>query len=93
MSKYANKFKIIVVKEWLSATMGEAALAKKYKILSPALLEQWPNEYLMTGLIGSKNNKSYSPNFKMTVLNYLETHSLSEESLDFAIFPRTTIAN
>ncbi|CAM3212217.1 helix-turn-helix domain-containing protein [Leuconostoc rapi] len=94
MSKYSNEFKLMVVKEWLSGgTMGTPALAKKYTISSPALLAQWRDEYLITGSIGSKNNKFYSPDFKITVLNYLKTHSLSEAACHFAIFPSTTIAN
>lgn len=84
----------MVVKKWLSGgTMGTPALAKKYNISSPALLAQWRDEYLITGSIGSKNNKTYSPEFKITVLNYLKTHSLSEAARHFSIFPSTTIAN
>ncbi|ADG40674.1 MULTISPECIES: helix-turn-helix domain-containing protein [Leuconostoc] len=47
----------------------------------------------MAGSIGFQNQKTYSPDFKMTVLSYLETHSQSEAARYFAVFPSTTSAN
>ncbi|MGR8837925.1 transposase [Leuconostoc falkenbergense] len=93
MSKYSNEFKLMVIKEYLSGTIGQAALTKKYKIATPALLARWHDEYLMTGSIGATGHRIYSPEFKMAVLNYLETHSHSEAARHFAVFPSTTIGN
>lgn len=83
----------MVVKEWLAGVMGKHTLAKKFKVSSPALLTRWRDEYEITGSIGSTHQKTYSPEFKLTVLNYLETHSQYETSRHFAVFPSTTIAN
>lgn len=95
MSKYSNEFKLMVIKEYLSGTIGQAALTKKYKIATPALLARWHDEYLMTGSIGATGHRIYSPEFKMAVLNYLdlETHSHSVAARHFAVFPSTTIVN
>lgn len=93
MSKYSNEFKLIIVNEWLVGQNGLKKLAKKYNIPTLRSIVEWRDEYLVTGSIGSKSHKSYSPEFKITVLNYLETHSQSEASRYFAVFPSTTIAN
>lgn len=93
MSKYSNEFKLIIVNEWLVGQNGLKKLAKKYNIPTFRSIVEWRDEYLVTGSIGSKSHKSYSPEFKITVLNYLETHSQSEASRYFAVFPSTTIAN
>ena len=93
MSKYSNEFKLMVVKEWLSGQNSLPELVKKYAINNDHAIREWRDEYLVTDSIGSKNHKSYSPEFKMTVLNYLETHSHSEAARHFAVFPSTTIGN
>ena len=74
MSKYSNEFKLIIVNEWLVGQNGLKKLAKKNNIPSFRSIVKWHDEYLVTGSIGSNSHKSYSPDFKMTVLNYLETH-------------------
>ncbi|WP_224143490.1 helix-turn-helix domain-containing protein, partial [Leuconostoc gasicomitatum] len=93
MSKYSNEFKLMVVKEWLSGQNSLIELVKKYAINNDHAIREWRDEYLVTGSIGFKNQKTYSADFKMTVLNYLETHSQSEAARYFAVFPSTTIAN
>lgn len=93
MSKYSNEFKLMVVKEWLSGQNSLTELVKKYAINNDHAIREWRDEYLVTGSIGSKSHKFYSPEFKITVLNYLETHSQSEAARYFAVFPSTTIAN
>ena len=93
MSKYSNEFKLMVVKEWLSGQNSLTELFKKYAINNDHAIREWRDEYLVTGSIGSKSHKSYSPEFKTTVLNYLETHSQSEAARHFAVFPSTTIGN
>ncbi|WP_223321794.1 transposase [Leuconostoc mesenteroides] len=93
MSKYSNEFKLMIIKEYLSGTIGQAALTKKYKIATFALLARWHDEYLVTGSIGATGHRIYSPEFEMVVLNYLETHSHSETARHFAVFPSTTIGN
>ncbi|MDN2450508.1 transposase, partial [Leuconostoc sp. UCMA20149] len=75
MSKYSNAFKLTVVKEWLSGQTGLRTLIKKYDIKSNQAISEWRDEFLITGSIGSKNHRVYSPEFKMTVLNYRVTHS------------------
>ncbi|MGO3499992.1 IS3 family transposase, partial [Leuconostoc falkenbergense] len=93
MSKYSNEFKLMVVKEWLSGQNSLTELVKKYAINNDHAIREWRDEYLVTGSIGSKSHKSYSSEFKMTVLNYLQTHSQSEAARHFAAFPSTTIGN
>ncbi|MDI6552644.1 transposase [Leuconostoc falkenbergense] len=93
MSKYSNEFKLKVVKEWLSGQTSLDALVKKYFLSDNSTIREWRDEYLVTGSIGSTGHRVYSPEFKISTLNYLETHSRSETARHFAIFPSTTIAN
>ncbi|CBL92465.1 hypothetical protein GCM10025878_00550 [Leuconostoc gasicomitatum] len=94
MSKYSNEFKLMVVKEWLSGAKGSTELVQKYGIGSDYMIREWRDEYFLTGSIGSTNHKTYTPEFKMQVINYyLSGHSCSETSRHFAVFPGTTIAN
>ncbi|WP_089896547.1 helix-turn-helix domain-containing protein, partial [Leuconostoc inhae] len=94
MSKYSYEFKLMVVKEWLSGAKGSTELVQKYGIGSDYMIREWRDEYFLTGSIGSTNHKTYTPEFKMQVINYyLSGHSCSETSRHFAVFPGTTIAN
>ena len=94
MSKYSNEFKLMVVKTWLSGAKSSTELVKKYGIGSHHMIHEWRDEYFVTGSIGSTNYKTYTPEFKIKVINYyfLE-HSYSETACHFAVFPSTTIAN
>ena len=84
----------MVVKEWLSGAKGSTELVQKYGIGSDYMIREWRDEYFLTGSIGSTNHKTYTPEFKMQVINYyLSGHSCSETSRHFAVFPGTTIAN
>lgn len=84
----------MVVKEWSSGQNSLTELVKKYAIGSDRMVREWRNEHEITGSIGSTSHKTYTPEFKMQVINhYLSGHSYSETSCHFAVFPSTTIAN
>jgi len=94
MSKYSNELKIMIVKTWISGAKSSTELIPKYGIGSDHIIREWCNKHQITGSIGSASYKTYTPEFKMQVINYyLSGHSCSETSRHFAVFPGTTIAN
>lgn len=90
MSKYSNELKIMIVKTWISGAKSSTELIPKYGIGSDLIIREWCNKHQITGSIGSASYKTYTPEFKMQVINdYLSRHSYSEVSRHFVLFPST----
>lgn len=67
MAKYNLEFKMKVVAEYLSGTIGLKSLAKKYQMKSDKQIRRWTHAYQNLGVQGlkrSRNNRSYSVDFK-----------------------------
>lgn len=84
MAKYSLEFKMNVVSEYLSGTMGIKALTKKYKIKSSQQLITWVNTYKTLGIKGlmrSRKNKTYSVNFKLKAITMYEASEKSYQAV------------
>jgi len=90
MSKYNEKFKLMVVKEYQEGALGYKLLAKKHGIKSHKQIINWVNNYEKFGVKGimrKRNNKSYSVQFKLDVLSYMKRtgSSVNETALKFGL--------
>lgn len=67
MAKYNLEFKMKVVAEYLSGTIGFKSLARKYQMKSDKQTSRWVHAYQNLGvesLKRSRNNRSYIVDFK-----------------------------
>ncbi|WP_034908041.1 helix-turn-helix domain-containing protein [Eremococcus coleocola] len=68
MAKYSLYFKMKVVAEYLSDTIGYKPLAKKYKMKDTQQIRRWVNAYQTSGITGLKRSRQ-----KKTVMNRLKS--------------------
>jgi transposase len=90
MSKYSEKFKLMVVREYREGNLGYKFLAKKHGIKSHKQIINWVNNYEKfgtEGLMRKKQNKSYSVQFKLDVLSFMKRtgSSVTETALKFGL--------
>ncbi|MCM3390578.1 transposase [Ureibacillus chungkukjangi] len=74
MTKYNEEFKLMVVQEYLSGSIGYRAIAKKYGI-GDSPLRRWVRaykEFERNGLLVKKTKQFYSVHFKIDVLNFMK---------------------
>lgn len=98
VKKYSDELKIKVVKEYLDGYLGIRSLAKKYDIKSKSAVGRWIQLYDRfgeDGLLSKKCKETYSVQFKLDVLQFIETTDSSEmeAALHFGIRHSGTIAN
>src|SRR3954470_12631232 len=75
MAKYSDKFKLMIVKEYLEGFLGYSLLARKHGIPSDSTVEKWVNSYKAFGEEGLRKKRSrmvYSVQFKLNVLNFMK---------------------
>lgn len=80
MTKYSDEFKLKIVKEYLDGPLGYKLLAKKNNKPSESNIRSWVKAYQAFGLEGLQKKRSkqiYSVQFKLDVLNFLETTGAS----------------
>lgn len=58
MVKYNEDFKLKIVKEYQTGTLGYALLAKKYVIPDTSPIKKWVNLYAQYGIDGLKRKKT-----------------------------------
>ena len=92
--KYSDEFRLSVVKEYLSGTNGGfETLSRKYE-MPKAQLRRWVHLYEQHGAEGLlKVSATYSGEFKIHVVEYMHTNSLSitEAANLFCIPSATTV--
>lgn len=69
MTKYSEEFKLMVVQEYLSGSLGYRAIAKKYDI-GDSPLRRWVRAFIEfghSGLFVKKTKPFYSVQFKIDV--------------------------
>jgi transposase len=78
MSKFDEQFKLKVVKEYLSGTVGYKSVAQRNG-LSYSLIKRWVHFYQQHGVAGLAKKKiiHYNADFKMSVLQHMWDHELS----------------
>lgn len=77
---YKFDFKIKIVQEYLNGTQGYYALTKAYGLSSTSILRRWVDQYLKYGSKGldkKLKNRSYSRDFKVSVLKFRQENHLS----------------
>ncbi len=99
MSKnYSYEFKLKVVQEYLSGSIGTPLLAQKYNVSDESLIRKWVNQhkrYGKEGLKPKKTNKRYPLNFKLNALRFKQDTGASyrETANAFGISEPSIIAN
>lgn len=84
MAKYNFEFKMKIVAEYLSGTIGMNRLAKKYGFESNNQIRRWIHAYKILGVQGlkrSRKNNSYSVDFKLKAITMYETSEKSYQSV------------
>ena len=84
MAKYSLEFKMKVVAEYISGTIGLNRLAKKYHFKTSTQIRKWINAYKtlgVEGLTGSRKNKVYSVDFKLKAITMYEASEKSYQNL------------
>ena len=98
MSKYNDEFKLKVVQEYLSGSLGYTLLAKKYDIPSETAIKNWVKAYQSFGVEGimrKVSNNVYSVQFKMDVLHFKKETGASyrDTAIKFKMNNPALIAN
>ncbi|RDW21308.1 transposase [Oceanobacillus arenosus] len=98
MAKYSDDLKIKVVKEYQEGYLGIRPLAKKHGIKSKSEVGRWIQlyeEFGVNGLINKEHKQSYSVQFKLDVLRFIERTGSSEmeAALQFEMKNSTRIAS
>ena len=84
MAKYSYEFKLKVVQAYLQYEGGYGYLAKKYNITTPRNIEVWVHAYKKLGkegLMRSRQNKNYSFQFKLHVVELYLSSEVSYQEL------------
>ncbi|WP_068673912.1 helix-turn-helix domain-containing protein [Oceanobacillus sp. Castelsardo] len=96
--KYSDSLKLKVVKEYQEGYLGIRPLAKKYGIKSKSQVDRWIKLYEKfgdEGLKAKKHIETYSVQFKLDVLRFIERTGSSEmeAALHFGMKVPTRIAS
>lgn len=96
--KYSDRLKLKVVKEYQEGYLGIRPLAKKFGIKSKSQVDRWIKLYEKFGANGLKSKKhreTYSVQFKLNVLRFIERTGSSEmeAALHFGMKGPTRIAS
>ncbi|MBD7986407.1 transposase [Sporosarcina sp. Sa2YVA2] len=81
MVKYTDDFKVLVVREYLSGTIGYNRLAKKHGIKSKKQIIDWVNAYKLFGVEGlfrKTKHTNYPVQFKLDVLSFMKRTGASQ---------------
>lgn len=88
LAKYSFEFKKKVVQEYLGHEGSYASLAKKFGIASGKDIRKWVNAYKAfgdDGLKRSRENKKYTFDFKMSVVELYLTSEISYQELALSV--------
>ena len=84
MAKYSYELKLEIVEAYLSGKGGHVYLATKYNIPSKTRIEEWVKiyrEFGKEGLMRSRQNKNYSFQFKLSVVELYLSSEVSYQEL------------
>lgn len=88
MAKYSYEFKKEIVKRYLEGEGGCKYLAKKYNIGSHTRIREWVKSYKEfgdEGLVRSRQNKNYTFEFKLNVVELYLTSEVSYQELALSV--------
>ena len=92
MSKYSYELKKKIVTEYMNGKAGYDYLTKKYEIPSTATVRRWINAYKEfgdDGLKKSRENKKYTFEFKLHVVELYLTTEMSYQELALSVGIKT----
>lgn len=95
MIKYAEQFKLKVVKHYLKGPMGYGRLGAHYGVASPHI-RNWVAAYRLHGIEGLRRKVArYDAKFKLSVLQYMWDNGLSnrQAAAHFNVRNPTSIGN
>ncbi|MED4886433.1 transposase [Lysinibacillus fusiformis] len=97
MTKYSEEFKLMVVQEYLSGSLGYRSIAKKYGV-DDSPLRRWVRafkEFGSSGLSVKKTKQIYSVQFKLDVLNFMKRTGASyqDTAIHFNLNDPTLVAS
>ena len=75
MVKYSEEFKLKVVQDYLTGTLGFTLLTRKYGISDKSIVRRWVRAYKEwgpNGLAVKTKKQFYSVQFKLDVLNFMK---------------------
>ena len=81
MTKYSEKFKLMLVKEYQKGKLGYRLLAEKHGMKDSTPIKRWVKVYEKfgaEGLMRKKHKETYSTHFKLDVLRYMDRTGSSE---------------
>lgn len=84
MAKYSFEFKMEVVQAYLNAEGGYGYLASKYNIPAKRRIEEWVHAYREfgeEGLMRSRQNKKYTFQFKLSMVELYLSSEVSYQEL------------
>ena len=98
MSKYSKEFKLQVVREYLSGSLGYTLIARKYDISDKSIVRRWVRTYKEwgeSGLALKKKKQFYSVQFELDVLHFMKQTGASyqETAIRFKLNNPGLIAN
>lgn len=80
MTKYSSKFKAKVVQEYLDGGVRYKDLTEKYHIADHSAVSSWVRRVQIHGMTSIKvrhQKRTYSQDYKMSVVDYIQTHEVS----------------
>lgn len=98
MAKYSEEFKLMLVSEYQEGKLGYKLLAKKHGMKDSTPIRRWVKVYEKfgaKGLVRKKHKETYSTQFKLDVLRYMERtgSSETETALQFGLTNPPMIAS
>ena len=88
MAKYSYEFKKEIVTAYIQGEGGYKYLSKKYGVASKSGIRKWVNAYKAfgdEGLMRSRNNKKYTFEFKLSVVELYLTTEVSYQELALSV--------
>ena len=98
MVKYSEEFKLKVVQEYLTGTLGFTLLTRKYGISDKSIVRRWVRAYKewgRSGLAVKTKKQFYSVQFKVDVLHFMKQTGASyqETAIQFKMNNPSLITN
>jgi transposase len=92
MSKYSEQFKLNVIEYYATGLAGYRNVGHHFGV-APAIIRRWVLWYRTHGVAGlSKQVSSYSPEFKLSVLQHMWDNSLSQTQAAAVFNIRSTVS-
>ena len=97
MVKYSEEFKLTVVRDYLTGTLGFTLITRKYGISDKSIVRRWVRAYKEFGRKGlaiKKKKATYSVQFKVDVLHFMKQTGASyqETAIQFKLNNPSLIA-